>query len=569
MKAFGVFEGLRGYAHIGALRAIERRKIEFEQVAGTSIGAVVAALVAAGYRADEIYKEEGGTASGVAVVSFDTLFARNDWKTIERIARDMRRLEWVANALACVGLRPPSEIRHPLFAAVSGWALTPVLWAAAPFVYLRYRRAHSSLWRLWGMIDVTALRAWLDACLRHRLNQVPAERQILFSDLKTPLRVVVTDVRAGILKVVGEDPNEPVVDAVIASASVPFFFRPQRREDAILVDGGVLSNVPAWVFDRQRAALARSMPTLTFRLIPSTPLEKLAGAATMALFAPRLASTALEGARQLELRRIDDHHMIPLEADIGILDFDKLGQERSTLVLKGEECAERYFRENLGPFDPMEGDTVLKALAALIKQSLRIAGYVRAYAILPLDEEFLRVACSANMTEDLDDQLLLRRSSQGPALAFLRREPVIVTVERLDPALRLSPLFKYEYVARPNDLVTICAVPFFADPGDWLRQPEDRSVPLGLMAFDANESMRTKLVDLEAEDQIASYAQFIGERLRRNEVKEFGGDLEGATDGGQLIEVAPGVEIYDRKERSLRMDKELARLQSEFASPAA
>ena len=35
MKAFGVFEGggVRGYAHIGALRAVERRKIEFEQVA--------------------------------------------------------------------------------------------------------------------------------------------------------------------------------------------------------------------------------------------------------------------------------------------------------------------------------------------------------------------------------------------------------------------------------------------------------------------------------------------------------------------------------------------------------
>ena len=60
--------------------------------------------------------------------------------------------------------------------------------------------------------------------------------------------------QSGALKVVGDNPHDHVVDAVIASASVPFFFRPQRRDGSIFVDGGMLSNVPAWVFDRERAA---------------------------------------------------------------------------------------------------------------------------------------------------------------------------------------------------------------------------------------------------------------------------------------------------------------------------
>jgi NTE family protein len=53
------------------------------------------------------------------------------------------------------------------------------------------------------------------------------------------------------------DPDEqPVADAVRASASIPFFFEPVRMRparadtDSLLVDGGMLSNFPIAVFDR-------------------------------------------------------------------------------------------------------------------------------------------------------------------------------------------------------------------------------------------------------------------------------------------------------------------------------
>ena len=44
----------RGYAHVGALQAIERLGLRVVEVSGSSIGAFVAALVAAGYSAGEI-----------------------------------------------------------------------------------------------------------------------------------------------------------------------------------------------------------------------------------------------------------------------------------------------------------------------------------------------------------------------------------------------------------------------------------------------------------------------------------------------------------------------------------
>ena len=54
----------------------------------------------------------------------------------------------------------------------------------------------------------------------------------------------------------GLDPDQqPVADAVRASASIPLFFRPVRQrlttgEPSWLVDGGMLSNFPLEVFDR-------------------------------------------------------------------------------------------------------------------------------------------------------------------------------------------------------------------------------------------------------------------------------------------------------------------------------
>jgi NTE family protein len=46
--------GVKGFAHVGALRAFERHGIEFDAVAGTSIGAYVGALLAQGRSADDI-----------------------------------------------------------------------------------------------------------------------------------------------------------------------------------------------------------------------------------------------------------------------------------------------------------------------------------------------------------------------------------------------------------------------------------------------------------------------------------------------------------------------------------
>jgi NTE family protein len=48
--------GARGFAHIGVLKVLEHTDINIDVIAGTSMGAILGALYANGYSADEIYK---------------------------------------------------------------------------------------------------------------------------------------------------------------------------------------------------------------------------------------------------------------------------------------------------------------------------------------------------------------------------------------------------------------------------------------------------------------------------------------------------------------------------------
>ena len=48
--------GVKGAAHIGAIKALEEENIKFDYVSGTSSGSIIATLYAAGFTSDEMYK---------------------------------------------------------------------------------------------------------------------------------------------------------------------------------------------------------------------------------------------------------------------------------------------------------------------------------------------------------------------------------------------------------------------------------------------------------------------------------------------------------------------------------
>jgi NTE family protein len=71
-------------------------------------------------------------------------------------------------------------------------------------------------------------------------------------DLDIPVRVVATDLKAGEKVVFSKG---PIADAVRASISIPGIFTPEKLEDRLLVDGGVIDRVPVSVVEEMGADL--------------------------------------------------------------------------------------------------------------------------------------------------------------------------------------------------------------------------------------------------------------------------------------------------------------------------
>ena len=55
LKADAVFEGggVRGIAFLGAIQAMEEENVRWQRLAGTSAGAVIAALLASGFKSHD------------------------------------------------------------------------------------------------------------------------------------------------------------------------------------------------------------------------------------------------------------------------------------------------------------------------------------------------------------------------------------------------------------------------------------------------------------------------------------------------------------------------------------
>lgn len=182
--------GARGAAHIGLLKVLEREHVKVDCVVGTSMGAIVGGLYSAGYRAEEI----------------EAVLTKIDWKDIfhdkpSRDARSMRRkqddLRWLGGIELGVH---EGKIAFPR-GLIQGQKLQMLL-----------RRLLLSTWRI--------------------------EK---FDDLPIPFRAIATDIVSGDKVVFSEG---DLAIAIRASMSVPAAFEPIRVDGRLLVDGGVVDNVP-------------------------------------------------------------------------------------------------------------------------------------------------------------------------------------------------------------------------------------------------------------------------------------------------------------------------------------
>ena len=112
--------GIKGIAHIGAIKALEEENIKFDYIAGTSSGSIVATLYACGYTVNEMYNIFKEYAKDIKYVDlkngskliFDLLFKRKIEITGLNSGRSLHKL--VKKICSSKGIYNICQIEKPL-----------------------------------------------------------------------------------------------------------------------------------------------------------------------------------------------------------------------------------------------------------------------------------------------------------------------------------------------------------------------------------------------------------------------------------------------------------------------
>lgn len=134
-----------------------------------------------------------------------------------------------------------SDIRFDCIAGCSAGSIVGALLAAGVSLeemedtlpLVRWRQFAHPVRSKWGVFSFDRLARWLIMMIGDQE----------FSELMVPFAVVVLDVTSGRRQVIRQGRVAP---AVQASCSIPGIFTPVSIGDKLLVDGGVIDNLPVW-----------------------------------------------------------------------------------------------------------------------------------------------------------------------------------------------------------------------------------------------------------------------------------------------------------------------------------
>ena|GEM_PF-791937 len=560
MEAYGIFQGggAKGYAHVGALKAAEERGIQFIRYAGTSAGAIVAALAAAGYTADEIYDPERVAGErGILDINIDDLLDAQQYGRVRSIMEEFGNVRKIANPRdGIIGWWQRTKREQPL--AFMRWVKFGI----------RHRASFLHVNRHFGMVEASPVTDWLDNILKAKLGTAHSPT---FRDIGMKLKIVAANLRTGEVHQFGTrgDENLPIAPAVMASACFPFFFQPVSIAANMFVDGGLVSNLPVWLFDDERDDDTRHLPTFGFRLINDTLLaDEKASPKSFFGFGRRIMQTLLSGARNLEERRVDYYHAIDLTARIGTLSFATLRDDAPAVVRAGRNCVDDYFDREVGPQDPARIERILDhMLNELVEHYEWRNELVRAHVLLPEPSgRFARTMYSCHMEADGDDHLRVRLDTEGAGSVFRYKEPIYLKLDELEAGPG-NPL-KYELAARPRSVAYQYAIPIFRKDTEWRKgNPRNRHLPFAALVIDKSNPIDLLLFDEAEQDLLANVAAIVGEevkgqrliRRRRMEPKGSGPPGMASPTG------AAGILVSNRKTRDARDGDFGTRLGSAFS----
>jgi len=304
-----VFEGggVKGIGLAGAYAALRRRGFTPKRVAGTSAGAITAALVAAGYEADEL--------DGILTEIPFARFKDEGWED------KLPLIGHGASVLVELGI---------------------------------YEGRFFEAW-LTGLLAAKGIRTF------GQLADEGAERlkdryrlKVIASDVTHRRMLVLPDDAAHL----GIEPDDlEIAYAVRMSMSIPVFFEPVIHHnpltdsDHLIVDGGMLSNFPVWLFDSE--GRDPRWPTFGMLLVEADPKvaigHRLAGdehgveRSSLLDYVKAMASTMMAAHDRLYLEKATFARTIPIPTlGVGTTEFGITPERVRALHSSGRRAAAEF-----------------------------------------------------------------------------------------------------------------------------------------------------------------------------------------------------------------------------------
>ncbi len=288
MKVDLVFEGggVLGISFVGALQCLKNHGYKFERCAGTSAGAIVATLVVAGYSIDELYNIMNGT----------------NYSSFKK-----SKYYW--------------KIPIP-----------------KTYEFLTHK----------GTYDGENIENWIRPLLEAK--GVTKFKHVMKNG-KSRLKIVASDVTKGDMLILpddlvkyGIDPEEfDIAKAVRMSASIPFYFTPcilkYKGGSSCVVDGGLLSNFPIWIFDVEGVP---RWPTfgLRFENMEQKKVKKKCG---MFKYIQDIIYAPININGERFIRDKDLVRTITIEYEgVKATDFDSVDKYKDMLFAQGYNCTQEF-----------------------------------------------------------------------------------------------------------------------------------------------------------------------------------------------------------------------------------
>ena len=281
--------GAKGAAEVGVLKVLEEAGIHVDCIAGTSIGSIVGGLYAAGYSASEL----------------ETMFQTQEWISL------------LTDRKASLSNEPYKTVGGVTY--IFGF---PVM-----------DRNSSGF----GMMKGNHIETMLD-------SMACAKGCRKFDKLKIPFCCVAADIRTA-EEVVLMDGR--LSRAMRASMAIPGIFKPVEQGDYMLVDGGMLNNLPVDVCRQMGADIVIAVDLQQNEQVPrkQTDVSMLSGLAGMLGFGGILEW----GTNRPDIQKYTENRQkadIYIHPDMPDADVSSFGNKNAAKMIKaGEEAARKAWDE--------------------------------------------------------------------------------------------------------------------------------------------------------------------------------------------------------------------------------